>query len=169
MRTPTHKTSRAKALLGVAGLPAALTLLLVCLSPASAGQVNVINPGGISGILPPILPPPPPPPPPPGPAPDPGSGGGAPPSAPEGGSAGGGASNEAGPSPDAAASQFSRAQTEAFAQFQAVPLGTLSVSSLQTARSILLAALEALPSGSPLRAALEAELARVEGELQRRG
>jgi len=128
-------------------------------NPGAAGQVNVVNPGGISVILPP--------PPPPTPQPPTSGGGGAPPTS---GSQGGSAPSSAadGPSATNDVGQFGAAQSSALSQFRAVSLSSVSDGDLQIARVILLEVLGDLTEGSATRSELQFELARVEAELSRR-
>ncbi len=128
----------------------------------AAGQVNVVNPGGISVILPP------PPPPPSTPQP-PTSGGGAPPtSGSQGGSAPSSAAVANGPSATNDVGQFGAAQSSALSQFRSVSLSSVSDGDLQIARAILLEVLGDLTEGSATHTELQFELARVEAELSRR-
>ena len=126
-------------------------------NPVAAGQVNVVNPGGISVILPP----------PPTPQPPNSGGGGAPPTS---GSQGGSApsSGADGPSATNDVGQFGAAQSSALSQFRAVSLSSVSDGDLQIARVILLEVLGDLTEGSATRSELQFELARVEAELSRR-
>ena len=129
-------------------------------NPVAAGQVNVVNPGGISVILPPPPPSTPQPP---------TSGGGAPPtSGSQGGSAPSSASVADGPSATNDVGQFGAAQSSALSQFRAVSLSSVSDGDLQIARAILLEVLGDLTEGSATLSELQFELDRVEAELSRR-
>ena len=129
-------------------------------NPVAAGQVNVVNPGGISVILPP--PPSPPQPPSSG-------GGGAPPtSGSQGGSAPSSAAVADGPSSSNDVGQFGAAQSSALSQFRSVSLASVSDGDLQIAREILLEVLGNLAAGSATLSELQFELARVEAELSQR-
>ena len=125
----------------------------------AAGQVNVVNPGGISVILPPPPPPPQPP----------TSGGGAPPtSGSQGVSAPSTAAVANGPSASNDVGQFGAAQLSALSQFRSVSLASVSDGDLQIAREILLEVLADLAEGSATLSELQFELARVEAELSER-
>jgi hypothetical protein len=130
-------------------------------NPVAAGQVNVVNPGGIFVILPP---PPPSPPQPPS-----FGGGGAPPtSGSQGGSAPSTAAVADGPSASNDVGQFGAAQSSALSQFRSVSLASVSDGDLQIAREILLEVLGNLAAGSATLSELQFELARVEAELSQR-
>lgn len=127
----------------------------------AAGQVNVVNPGGISVILPP--------PPPSTPQPPTSGGGVAPPtSGSQGGSAPSSAAVADGPSSTNDVGQFGAAQSSALSQFRSVSLSSVSDGDLQIARAILLEVLLDLTEGSATHSELQFELARVEAELSKR-